>query len=158
MGFVIQRPAGKKGPGRCGDYSPQLPQIRTCPTQAYGSSRHRLTCAVLPGGVTLTAPGAQSPRPVAHRQFHGEAHPSLDRVPDAQVPLPPTVLWSAPTPCGPSSRPSLSFGWPYHPVRLYSLHSGPTPAWGQGPYVVAVPPRHLLSRWSRRVSQVPREP
>jgi hypothetical protein len=29
-----------KGPGRRGDYSPRLPQIRTCPSKASGSSRH----------------------------------------------------------------------------------------------------------------------
>jgi hypothetical protein len=29
-------------PGRPGDYSPGLPQIRTCPTKAYGSSSQGL--------------------------------------------------------------------------------------------------------------------
>jgi hypothetical protein len=43
--------------------------------------------------------------------------------------------------------------------RLSSLRSGPTTAaWGQGPSGLAVPPRQLLSRWSRRVSQIPGEP
>ncbi len=42
--------------------------------------------------------------------------------------------------------------------RLCLLRSGPTPAWGQGPSGLAVPSRQLLSRWSRRGSQVPREP
>jgi hypothetical protein len=45
------------------------------------------------------------------------------------------------------------------PPRLCSLRSGPTTAtWGRGPSCLAVPPRQLLSRWSRRVSQVPGEP
>jgi hypothetical protein len=61
----------------------------------------------------------------------------------------------------PTDRPPAlrdCFAWPYHPVRLSALRSGPTPAWGQGPSGLAVPSRQLLSRWSRRVSQVPREP
>jgi hypothetical protein len=62
-------PAGRNGPGRRGDYSPQLPQIRRCPIKANGSSRRGLMCALLLAGVTVTAPGALSRRPVAHRQF-----------------------------------------------------------------------------------------
>ena len=61
----------------------------------------------------------------------------------------------------PADRPTAlrdCFAWPYHPARLCLLRSGPTPAWGQGPSGLAVPRRQLLSRWSRRVSQVPREP
>jgi hypothetical protein len=46
------------------------------------------------------------------------------------------------------------------PRRLCSsLHSGPTTAaWGLGPSGSAVPKGRVLSRWSRRASQVPGEP
>lgn len=33
-------PSGSPGPGRRGPCGPRLPQIRTCPIEAYGSSRH----------------------------------------------------------------------------------------------------------------------
>jgi len=69
------------GPGRRGDCSPRLPQIRTCPIKASGSSGCGLTCAVLPGGFTLTAPGALCPLPVAFQQFRNQASPSLSWVP-----------------------------------------------------------------------------
>ena len=79
----------KKGPpGRRRGCPRRLPQIRTCPIKASGSSRYGLTCALLPAGVSCTAPGAQSPRPVAPRQFRSEASPSLGRVPAHRFPRP----------------------------------------------------------------------
>jgi hypothetical protein len=39
-------PIGWPVPGRGGSYLPPLPQIRTCPIKASGSSRCGLTCAV----------------------------------------------------------------------------------------------------------------
>ncbi|HEV3263855.1 MAG TPA: hypothetical protein VG013_43875 [Gemmataceae bacterium] len=36
----IVHPEGRKRPGRGGAYAPPLPQIRTCPIKAYGSSSH----------------------------------------------------------------------------------------------------------------------
>ena len=48
-------------PGRRGDCSPRLPQIRTCPIKAYGSSGHGLaahgTAAAIRWCVVDTEPG-----------------------------------------------------------------------------------------------------
>jgi len=66
---------------------PPLPQIRTCPIEASGSSRQGFTfplCYPWP----LREPGteAQSPRRVARPRVHDEALPALPRVPAVQVP------------------------------------------------------------------------
>ena len=66
---------------------PGLPQIRTCPIRASGSSR-RGFAVPLHYPRSLREPGAeaQSPRPVARPQLRDEPPPSLDRVPAVEVP------------------------------------------------------------------------
>jgi hypothetical protein len=69
------------------------------------------------------------------------------------------VLWSAPIPgrpCRPTSLPSRDG---YHPVRLCSsLHTSPTPAWGQGCSGQATPGACRYRGGDGRASQVPGEP
>jgi hypothetical protein len=56
------------------------------------------------------------------------------------------VLRGVPTPCGPSRRPSLSFGWQYHlPCACVRLPSGPTPTGGLEHLGLAAP-CHVVSR------------
>ena len=69
------------------------------------------------------------------------------------------VLWGAPIPgrpCRPTSLPSQDG---YHPVRLCSsLHTSPTPAWGQGCSGQATPRACRYRGGDGRASQVPGGP
>ena len=130
---MISRVLYYRRPGRRRGCPRRLPQIRTCPIKASGSSRRGLTCAALPVVVSWTADrGSMPPR----------CCPATD--PRRGAPFPPPgsrgtsspasqVLWSAPIPGRPSRPTSLPSQDGYHPVRLcLSLHTSPTPAWGQG--------------------------
>jgi len=75
-------------PGRRRSCPRRLPQIRTGPIKASGSSRRGLACVLLPAGVPCTAPEARCPRPVAHRPFRNEVSPSLGGVPTHRFPRP----------------------------------------------------------------------
>jgi hypothetical protein len=54
---------GKNGTGRDGSYLPPLPQIRTCPIKASGSSGHGLACRELSVVVALTRHPVSMHRP-----------------------------------------------------------------------------------------------
>ena len=132
---------GENRPGRCGDCSPQLPQIQTCAINASGSSRHGLTCAWLPGGVLFTAPrgsesptcrpppdprrGAPFPRPGPRRTGSPAPHGTMERSDSLRTLRPPFLVVRLAVP---SRAPGFA-------------PSGPTPAWGPGPFGLAVPPR-----------------
>ena len=120
-------------PGRPGSCLPGLPQIRTCPIKAYGSSGRGLACPVLPVVVPETVD--RGPKP---------SHCCPPTVPRPGTPFPPpgsrgtssptsTVLWSAPNPQRPTRRPSFPSRDGDHSLRLFSfLRPSPTPAWGRG--------------------------
>jgi hypothetical protein len=150
----------KGRPGRRGDCSPRLPQIRTCPIKASGSSSHGLAarsairwCFVDTGSgfcaPTLFPPsGSATRRPRPSAGFPRVGFPGLAgtmRRSDSLRTFSPRFVCA-------------SLGDTI-PRRLCSLRSGPTTTtWGQGPSGTAVPRRRSMSRWSRRASQVPGEP
>ena len=87
--FVSSLPARPSPPpGRPGSCLPGLPQIRTCPTKASGSSRQGFTIRLaIRGGCVDPRAGERCPRWVAPPQVPDEHPPSLPRVPAVQVPL-----------------------------------------------------------------------
>src|SRR5262249_43355855 len=150
-------------PGRSGGCPPPLPQIRTCPIKAYGSSSH---------GFATPAQGRHrySLESRAHDfRARGLFHVSLQRFPD---PTPPS-LHEVPIGCVPPLRRCYSAFRPPAdrpaallcpsvgstiPVRLLSsLPADPTPTCGPGAFGSGCP-TPVVSRWSRRVSQVPGQP
>ncbi len=80
--------ARKNRPGRGGSYLPPLPQIRTCPIKASGSSRQGFTFPLrYPWAFREPGTGVRSPRQVSRPRLPDEQPPSLPRVPAVQVPL-----------------------------------------------------------------------
>src|SRR5262245_29515036 len=151
--FAWRKPGRRRGCPR------RLPQIRTCPIKASGSSRRGLTCAALPVVVSWTADrGSMPPRCCpATAPRRGAPFPP----PGARGTSSPAsaVLWSAPIPGRPYRPTSLPSRDGYHPVRLCSsLHTSPTPAWGQGCSGQATPRACRYRGRDGRASQVPGEP
>src|SRR5262249_12039142 len=92
-------------PGRPGGRPPGLPQIRTCPIKAYGSSRHGFTLPLRypwPLRVPGTRLGVLDRFP-DHRAVTRRP-PSLHRVPAVRVPRLRQYYEGAPTPAAPSRR------------------------------------------------------
>jgi hypothetical protein len=74
-------------PGRPGGFPPGLPQIRTCPIKAYGSSSHGFTAPLrYPRSFRGQGAEAQCPRLVPRPRPRDSAPPSLRRVLAARVP------------------------------------------------------------------------
>ena len=144
-------------PGRPGGCPPGLPQIRTCPTQAYGSSGRGLTtCTATRNSFGHRAAGLSVPTLSPSCGSAIQVPPSLHRVPAAAVPRLrhyyealrlPTALPDA------LRRPSHAGD---RPVRLCSLRSARRrpAAWS---FAVRQPRAHLRIG-NGRVSQVPGEP
>jgi hypothetical protein len=132
-------------PGRPGGHPPGLPQIRTCPIKASGSSRRGLACPLLPVAVPWTA-------------YRGPMPPRCcpTTAPRRGAPFPPpgprgtsspasAVLWGAPIPGRPSRPTSFPSRDGYCPARLCSsLRPSPTPACGQGCSGQATPLRPVV--------------
>ena len=111
-----------QGPGRPGDCSPGLPQIRTCPIKASGSSRHGFTSRL--------AIGERYVYPRSRCRVLGgcPAHKSMTNI---SLPSPGSPRSRFPCFTGTmkmcdslpaSRRASLCFAWRYHALRL-SLRS-----------------------------------
>jgi len=113
------------GPGRARDYSLALPQIRTCPIKAYGSSRHGFVCrrairerygnrcprvkalALVPAHGSATRHPLPSP---------GSARPAFPRL---------TGTMRCSDVLAPSRRASWCFAWRYRDGRLGFAPAGP---------------------------------
>ena len=133
------------GPGRRRGCPRRFPQIRTCPIKASGSSRRGLTCAALPVAVSWTADRGSMPPRCCPATAPRRGAPFPPPGPRGTSSPASAVLWSAPIPgrpCRPTSLPSQDG---YHPVRLCSsLHTSPTPAWGQECSGQATPLRPVI--------------
>ena len=146
-------------PGRSPFKARRLPQIRTCPIKASGSSRRGLTCAALPVVVSWTADRGSTPPRCCPATAPRRGAPFPPPGPRGTNSPASQVLWGAPIPgrpCRPTSLPSQDG---YHPVRLCSsLHTSPTPAWGQECSGQATPRTCRFRGGDGRASQVPGEP
>src|SRR5262249_43723227 len=132
-------------PGRPGGCPPGLPQIRTCPIKAYGSSSHGFAPSLrYPRPFRGQGAEARCPRPGARRRVRDPALPSLRRVLAGRVPrlpryyeglrlLPPRLPGLL---CSPGDTPAAS---PFAPPAPDAA----TAAWG---FRVRQP----LSRWKGR--------
>ena len=69
------------GPGRPGGCPPGLPQIRTCPIRAYGSSSQGFASQRYPLALRERDIRARCPCLVSRQRVLDEASPSLDGVP-----------------------------------------------------------------------------
>ena len=132
-----------KWPGPPRDCSLALPQIRTCPIKAYGSSRCGLTCAVLPVAVTVTrVRGSRSSAwcPTTAPQQGAPFRPRGARAGVSQVQ---PYYGALRRPASLSPR-SVAFTWRYHTLRL-SFRSRRSRTPNRGPGVQhPVPPAGLL--------------
>src|SRR5262249_47215034 len=135
-------------PGRGGGCPPPLPQIRTCPFKASGSSGHGLACAVLPDGVKGTRrPGAVSwtgcPPPAPP-----PAAPSLHGVPTQRFPRFPGTMRHSDSLNVVSANSLWGVADRYLPVRLFSsLPPGPNAGLGAwGTWGTAAPGPQLIER------------
>ena len=112
-------------PGRPGDCSPGLPQIRTCPTKASGSSRHGFTSRFAIGERYV------DPRPRYKALDGWPAHQSMTNL---FLPSPGSPRSRFPCFNGtmkrcdslrPSRRASCCFAWQYQALRLCFAPCGP---------------------------------
>ena len=155
-------------PGRGGSRLPPLPQIRTCPIKASGSSCHGLAAHGCPRAAgrqlryLLLFRGHRSRSlPTGHvssQQFRDTAPPSLRRVPAGRVPRPRRYYEALRFPTDHPVRLRLSFAGQYPPVRLCSSLPPARRRPGDLGYSGLATPCQSLSRGSRRASQVPGEP
>ena len=120
-------------PGRPRGYPLGLPQIRTCPIKASGSSRQGFTFALrYPWALREPGTGIQSPRRVAHPRFPDGHPPSLPRVPAVQVPLLRRYYEDVRLPASLSPR-FVAFAWRYQALRLsFRSQRSRTPNRGPG--------------------------
>ena len=126
-------------PGRCG---PGLPQIRTCPIQASGSSSWRFAMMHpahhrqfrYPWSLRGPGCGTRSSRQVSRPRFPNSAFPSLHRVPVTRVPRLPRYYERLRLPCTHPAAlrfPSLG-GTCWHACLRSVLPDVGTTAWSFG--------------------------